>query len=278
MHGSRVIRAQLSQVVYTTKKSFQKQLDSIPATAFDYYYQSKIKELQQSSCNLLSNDFLSASQQNTAFKRHIRKEWELLSNTKRRLYYAFFFHFTKINHKVLNKYELAKVMEIPTPATSEYMLFRNKFKYKFDRIWQEEDMKIKRKSGIILRHNTIGGGHRITISGKVKDINSTSYSGEEELTNLIIRFQKMCRECRHVWNEKVTDEQKCEIRNKWEDQKHQFDLKLDQETEILEYNLKKLMQVKLGPKSLSVERPVTPTVESGAASAIVLPFQFQKKK
>lgn len=278
MHGSRVIKAQLSQIVYSTKKSFKKQLDSLPATAFDYYYQSRIKELQQNSCNLLSNDFLSGSQQNTAFKRHIRKEWESLSNTKRRLYYAFFFHFTKINHKVLNRYELAKVMEIPTPATSEYMLFRSKFKYKFDRIWQEENMKNKRKTGIILRHNAIGSGHRIIISGKVKDLNSTSNSGEEELTNLIERFQKMCRECRHVWNEKVTDEQKFEIKNKWEDQKHQFDLKLDQETEILEYNLKKLIQVKLGPKSLLVERPVTQTIESEAASVIVLPFQFHKKK
>lgn len=264
MQGSRVLGAQLSQAVYVSKRSFEKELDSLPTTAFQYYYHSKIKELQSGSNDFHNTDILSCGQHNNAFRRFIRKEWNSLSTTKKRLYYAFFFHFTGVDHTSLNKYELARILEIQTPAISDYMLFRNKFKYKFDNVWYQEREQRSRKRRMVLKHNPIGFGHTITISSRI------SVHGEESFS-LTAKFQKMCRECRHTWNQKITEEQKLEIRNIWEEQKRQFDTILATEREALGNNLNRLSKMNLDSKvrSLKVDRYTTRTI----ASSIVIPYK-----
>lgn len=264
MRGSSALRAQLSSAVYTSKRSFEKDLDSLPTTAFQYYYHSKVKELRDNSDESYASEILNSGQQNIAFRRFVRKEWDLLSTTKRRLYYAFFFHFTGVDHNTLNKYELAKVLEIQTPATSDYMLFRNKFKYKFDHLWYQEREQRSRTRSIVLKHNPIGYGHKITISSRIGVSDEESYSS-------IRRFQKMCRECRHTWNQDITAEQKLDIRSKWEEQKRQFNAILAIERKALAYNLSRLLKLNLDSKfrSLRVARCTSPTI----ASNFVIPYK-----
>lgn len=264
MQGSRVLKAQLSQVVYLSKKSFERELNSLPHTAFQYYYYSKIKELRNSSSDPYTTDILGCRQQNNAFRRFIRREWNLLSASKKRLYYAFFFHFTGTDHNTLNKYELARVLEIQTPAISDYMLFRNKFKYKFDNVWRQETEQRSRKKKVVLKRNTIGGGHAITISGGSNVLNGESHS-------LTKRFQKMCRECRRTWNQRISDEQRLEIRHKWEDEKRHFETIVAAERAALETNLSRLSKMNLDSKtrSLRVDRSTTRAI----TSRIVIPYK-----
>lgn len=278
MHTSRALKARFSQEVYLTKRSFEKQLDNLPNTAFQYYYQTKIKELQEKSSIGRLNDTFGFAQQNSAFRRYIRKEWELLSITKRRLYYAFFFHFTGINYRSLNNYELARVMEIPTPAISEYMLFRNKFKNKFDNIWHEENLGIKRNKNAILRRNSSYPLIGLISSTTNNQITELSKAEEEvEMTNLTRRFREMCRECRNVWSTHISEERKREIRDKWEEQKYEFELQLQHETKILDNNLKKVLKAKFRRKSLCIEKPVTHTIVESAFPTF-LPYALNKKK
>ncbi|QLL32802.1 hypothetical protein HG536_0D03240 [Torulaspora globosa] len=262
MRASYVLGAQLSKIFYGSKGSFKRQLNNLPTTAFQYYYWSKLKELCKYSEGFVDSDLLSCGQQSNTFRRYIRKEWDLLSASKKRLYYAFFFHFTKIDYKALKKYELARILEIPTPAISEYMLFRNKFKHKYDTIcFQERKERLKKRS--------IMAGHAISISIR------NSHEKESRL-NLTKRFQKMCRECRLVWNKKISNEQKDEIRTKWELEKQQFDLQLARELEALSFNLNRLlkMNVDARAKTLQINRHKTSTM----ATNVIIPYGFHKKK
>lgn len=261
MRVSLVLRAQLSHAFYGSKGSFERELNSLPTTAFQYYYSSKLKELRKYSDQFMRTDVLSCGQQSNTFRRYIRKEWDLLSTSKKRLYYAFFFHFTKTDYRDLNKYELARILEIPTPAISEYMLFRNKFKNKYDTLWFQERKERPRK--------------RILMAGRIVSISCRSSQKEDHL-NLTKRFQKMCRECRQVWNKKISDEQKDEIRNKWEIQKQQFDLQLTRELEALAGNLSKLLKMNVDARlnSLQIDRHKTSTT----APDMIIPYAFHKKK
>lgn len=261
MRASYVLRAQLSRTFYGSQGSFEKQLNNLPTTAFQYYYWSKLKELCKYSEDLVNSDRLSCGQQSNTFRRYIRKEWDLLSASKKRLYYAFFFHFTKIDYRALKKYELARILEIPTPAISEYMLFRNNFKHKYDAIWYQERKERPKKRSIM-------AGHLISLSIR------NSHEKESRL-NLTKRFQKMCRECRYVWNKKISNEQKDEIRTKWELQKQQFDLQLARELEALSFNLNRLLKMNLGARaqSLQIDRHKTSTTTN-----VIIPYGVHKKK
>lgn len=227
MRCTSIIRASLSSTIFTTRKSFERQLDNSPTTAFHYYCQ-----LQYDS---RVNDDLQ-------WKKFIRREWEMLSHTKKRLYCAFYFHFKGIDYKSLNKFELAKFLEIPTPATSEYMMFRNLFKFKFDNAWLENVKKLKDSNGMgqLVKRSPIAGGHRLTIY-----IPLNRDRLRMEATNYTKRYQQMCRECRRVWNEKVTVEQRSVIRKKWEQQKREFKDHIDNEIEALKMNLNGLNQLEL---------------------------------
>lgn len=252
MRSSSVLGAQLSYAVYGSKGSFERELNSVPATVFQYYYRSKLKELVPWSSGLESN----------AFRRHIRKEWDLLSTSRKRLYYAFFFHFTKTDYRSLNKYELARILEIPTPAISEYMLFRNNFKNKYD------DMGLQERK--------MRPGKRNTVVGRLVMISHRTAIQDDERLNLTKRFQKMCRECRYVWNKKISAEQKEDIRSKWEDQKNEFELSLTRELEALSSNLSRLLKLNVDAqiKSLKIDRYKPSTMTSD----MIIPYVFHKKK
>ncbi|QLQ79677.1 hypothetical protein HG537_0C03250 [Torulaspora globosa] len=258
MRASYVLKAQLSRIFYGSQGSFERQLNNLPTTAFQYYYWCKLKELCKYSKDFMNEDLISCGQQSNTFRRYIRKEWDLLSASKKRLYYAFFFHFTKIDYRSLKKCELARILEIPTPAISEYMLFRNKFKHKYDTIWFQEGKDRSKKRSIM-------AGHAISISIHEK----------ESSLNLTKRFQKMCRECRYVWNKKISDDQKDEIRIKWELQKQQFDLQLARELEALSFNLNRLLKMNIDARveSLQIERHRTATMGN-----VIVPYGFHKKK
>lgn len=213
----------MSSTIFTTRKSFERQLDSSSTTAFHYYCQ-----LQHDPRN--NNDL--------QWKRFMRREWEMLSITRKRLYYAFYFHFKGIDYKNLNKFELAKFLEIPTPATSEYMMFRNVFKFKFDNAWLETLKKLGelKNKGKLVKKASITGGHRLTVNYVPFNRNQL----EKEATNYTKRYQQMCKECRRVWNEKVTTEQRSIIREKWENEKQEFDEIIRNEIGALKINLNML--------------------------------------
>lgn len=281
MHCSKVLRAQLSQTVYHTKKAFDKRLDSVPTTAFHYYYQTKIKEMQTYSGPSSSRDQLNFAHYNNGFKRYIRKEWSLLSGTRRRLYYAFFFHFTKIDHTTLNECELARIMEISTPAISEYMLFRNKYKSKFDTIWSEQEATVQSKKTPGTRRNAkiSDESMKVTLSNTQRDhlLSLSVDNTRDDIKNLTKRFREMCRECRTAWETCISDGRKLEIKKKWQEQKRRFELQLQYERRILDYNLNKLSQIDFRCNSLCVELPVTHTLVD-TKSMDVLRLASHKKK
>lgn len=225
------MRASLSASVYLTRRAFEKQLNTSPTTAFHYYCQ------------------LDHRKHDPQLKRYMRREWEMLSITKKRLYYAFYFHFKNVNYKKMNKFELAKFLEIPTPATSEYMLFRNTFKCKFEIAWIEN---IRRQRiagrGQLIKQSAIAGGHRLSVYTQ-QDYRQL----KEEATNYASRYRQMCKECRRVWTEKVTLKQKIMIRRKWEEQRQIFEERIVQELEALEANLNRLTQVELRQKCFLTE-------------------------
>ncbi|SJM86525.1 uncharacterized protein ZBIST_2904 [Zygosaccharomyces bailii] len=221
MRCTNVIRASLSPNVYLTRRAFDKQLNTLPSTAFHYYCQLQVDHLTEPDPQL---------------KRHIRREWDLLSVTKKRLYYAFYFHFKGINHRKMNKFEFAKFLEIPTPASSEYMLFRNTFKYKFEMAWID-NLKRQRTTGRgqVIKHATITGGHRLTVYAQLNNLRL-----QQEAMDYTSRYQQMCRECRRVWKEKVSLKQRIVIRDKWEEQKQIFEERIRNEIDALEINLNRL--------------------------------------
>ncbi|GAV47681.1 hypothetical protein ZYGR_0H05270 [Zygosaccharomyces rouxii] len=229
------LRASLSSTVFTTRKSFERQLDNSPTTAFHYYCQ-----LQHDP--RINNDL--------QWKKFMRREWEMLSHTRKRLYCAFYFHFKGIDYKSLNKFELAKFLELPTPATSEYMMFRNIFKSKFDNAWLENLRKLNdvNNKGRLVKRSPITGGHRLTVYVPLNR-NQLQF----EATNYTKRYQQMCRECRHVWNEKVTIEQKSLIREKWEQEKQAFNDNIHNEIDALKINLNRLNQLGLRQEYLLFE-------------------------
>ncbi|GCF01307.1 hypothetical protein ZYGM_001127 [Zygosaccharomyces mellis] len=235
MRGTNSLRASLSSTIFTTRRSFERQLDTSPTTAFHYY------------CQLQHSQRVNTDLQ---WKKFMRREWELLSLTKKRLYYAFYFHFKGVDHKGLNKFELAKFLEIPTPAASEYMMFRNTFKYKFDNAWLENSKKLNNlnNKGRLVKRSSITGGHRLTVH-----IPLNRDKLQSEATNYTKRYQQMCRECRRVWNEKVTVEQKLVIREKWEQEKQAFNDSMHTEIDALKINLTKLNQLELRQEYLLFE-------------------------
>ena len=263
MRITNILRAQLCESVYNTKKSFQKQLKRMPSTIFQYYYQLQIKQLHK-SYGSNTEYILDFAQQNTHFKRYIRDEWDTLSMTKKRLYNALYFHFSQVDYRSINKFELARIMEIPTPAFSEYMLFRNKFKKQYEKIWKENQINPEPISLIVKSSNIqkiISRRHHCQSSKlTVKEQNASK--GLKEIIDFTKRFQEMCKECKHVWNVQVTEEQKSEVRSKWEQQVLEFEELMDREVELLVSNLKKLSQIDPSSQALVTERPVTNTTNA----------------
>ena len=82
-----LLKAQLSPVSYTTKKSFQRQLNRTPYTAFQYFFQLEVQKLHNVS---KYEDITNYLKGNSNFKRFRRNEWDSMSLTKKRLYYASF--------------------------------------------------------------------------------------------------------------------------------------------------------------------------------------------
>lgn len=244
--------AQLSILNITSRRSFDK-LDRTPSTVFQYYYRLQIKQLHKYSQYI---DSLESMNQNNPFRRQVRKEWDALSLSKKRVYHALYFHFLKLDFRKLSQEELAKRLEIPVPTSSEYLLFRNKFKSKFDYMWEKQytgrlEIEVK------VRSDTFGK-FKITryATKKKEDLDS--------ITNFTERFQKMCRECKRIWKEKVSEEQKDEIRSKLRENRKKFELQMEKEVEALESlqeNLTCILDKDTfhSQRMLGVERPASRT-------------------
>lgn len=119
MKATLLLKAQLSPVSYTTKKSFQRQLNRTPYTAFQYFFQLEVQKLHNVS---KYEDIINHVRGNSNFKRFARNEWDSMSLTKKRLYYASFCQSMDIDILNVSKIELAKRLEIPIPAMSEYLI------------------------------------------------------------------------------------------------------------------------------------------------------------
>ncbi|CAI4051583.1 hypothetical protein SKDZ_15G2610 [Saccharomyces kudriavzevii ZP591] len=251
-----LLKAQLSPVSYTTKKSFQRQLDHLPSTAFQYFFQLEVQKLHNVS---KYKDIINYVRGNSNFKRFTRNEWDNMSLTKKRLYYASFCQSMNIDIWNVSKVELAKRLEIRIPAMSEYLFFRNKFKVKFDSHWSSLERKdyrsiskssVTRKNGateIYSKNRAIASVSKIKprkrlvamkrISRLDNLANDHPNDAQEHLYDYMKRFQQMCKECRYAWNEKVDYDQKLEIREKLQLWKSKFEEMMDNEIQILQKNM-----------------------------------------
>ncbi|SCU87880.1 LAFA_0E09406g1_1 [Lachancea sp. 'fantastica'] len=217
------LHANVSRTSFVNRKSFEK-LDTMPTTVFQYYFQLQVKDLHIHSPE---TELIHWVSRNSSFKRFKRKEWESLSLSKRRIYNALYFHFTGLNYRTLGHEEVARRLEIPIPPISEYLLFRNKFKSKFDLLWEEQRNRdlLKRTPKLILRSKS---------SGAVKSPRFSAACSIESDPDLTIRFHDMCRECRRTWREKVSSLQKAEIGEKLREQRRSFRKLMDKEIEVLD--------------------------------------------
>lgn len=75
---------------------------------------------------------------------------------------------------------------------------------------------------------------RSTSSGMVNVTRVIKTNSPENLHNLTKRFQEMCRECRKVWREKVTEEQKEDIVLKLKASRLKFERAVQGELAILD--------------------------------------------
>ncbi|KAM3162779.1 hypothetical protein ACU8KH_03041 [Lachancea thermotolerans] len=252
MRISLSLNAFISPISVASRKSFEK-LDKTPSTVFQYYYQLQLKSLNRSG---LPADILEpVNTGHNSLRRYVRKEWESLSMSKKRVYHALYFHFIKLNYKELAPEEFAKRLELPIPISSEYLLFRNKFKLEFDRIWKEQCKKDHhgRSRRIYLR---TGSSNLLKASRTIK---GTESGFDYDSTR---QFQEMCRQCRKVWREKVTSDQKAQMVEILQKNRQEFKLKLEQEVKILDSLQNALQKYLAGPSAkistaLDFERPVT---------------------
>ncbi|CUS22844.1 LAQU0S07e01398g1_1 [Lachancea quebecensis] len=263
------LNAFVSQISVTSRKSFEK-LDKTPSTVFQYYYQLQLKSLYKSG---LSAEILEpTSNSQSSLRRYVRKEWESLSMSKKRVYHALYFHFIKLNYKELSPEEFAKRLELSIPISSEYLLFRTKFKVEFDKIWKEQYKKDHhgRSRRVYLRTapSNLFKTSRV-ISGT---INSFEYDSTRQ-------FQEMCRQCRKVWRDKVTSDQKAQMAKILQKSRRDFELKLEQEIKLLDSLQNALHKLLAGPSAnlntaLDFERPVTQSHNS----VIALLLAAEKKE
>ncbi|SCW02428.1 LAFE_0F06216g1_1 [Lachancea fermentati] len=248
-------RAHISLLEVVSKKSFEK-LDRTPPTVFHYYYQLQLKDLHKMSTG---DEILEFANRNNAFKRHIRKEWDSLSISRKRVYHCLYFHFARINYGKMSYEELAKRLEIPIPVSSEYLLFRNSFKAKFDALWEESQKRNRSLEGksLQLRSRSFGKFKVTRIYKKDAEL--------EDYNDYNRRFRNMCKECRLMWKEQVTEEQKIEITKKLKDARNNFLNRMDNEIkalDALQENMSKILNNHTTSHIgyLKVERPLTNTI------------------
>ncbi|CAI4036418.1 hypothetical protein SMKI_15G2620 [Saccharomyces mikatae IFO 1815] len=286
-----LLKAQLSPVSYTTKKSFQRQLNRSPFTAFQYFFQLEVQKLHNVS---KYEDIINYARGNTNFKRFKRNEWDSMSLTKKRLYYASFCQSMNIDIWKVSKVELAKRLEIPIPVMSEYLLFRNKFKVKFDSRWSSLESKAYKNVSRPPTRKTVvtevcSKNRTITSVNKIKPrkrlvamkriprsenfAKNHSHEAQENLYDYMKRFQQMCKECRYAWNEKVDCDQKLEIREKLQLWRSKFEKMMDNEIQILQKNMD--IMSKFNPRS---EAYFTANHDSSTSQNNILPMAYLPKK
>ncbi|CAI4064198.1 hypothetical protein N7582_002609 [Saccharomyces uvarum] len=287
-----LLKAHLSPVSYTTKKSFQRQLDRSPYTAFQYFFQLEVQKLHNVS---KYEDITNYLKGNSNFKRFRRNEWDSMSLTKKRLYYASFCQSMSIDVWNVSKVELAKRLEIPIPAMSEYLFFRNKFKLKFDSHWsalepnnyknhsrpstaRKNVTEAYSRSRTITSVNKMQPRKRLVtmkrISCSENFSNNQSDDAQKHLYDYMKRFQLMCKECRYAWNEKVDYDQKLEIRKKLQLWRLKFEEMMDNEIQILQNNMETMS--KFGHRS--EEYLTTSDPNTNALPNNILPMAFIPKK
>ncbi|SCV02972.1 LAME_0H06678g1_1 [Lachancea meyersii CBS 8951] len=223
MQVCHILRANVSRTAFLNRRSFER-LDTMPATVFQYYYQLQVKNLH---FNVPEADLICWINRNSSFRRYKRKEWESLSLSKKRIYHALYFHFTGLSYRTIGHEELARKLEYPIPAASDYLLFRNGFKAKFDLLWEEQQKHdvMKRTPKLMLRSGS---------SGLVKKTRFLAAKAGKTDSDLTRRFHDMCRECRRIWREEVDNIQRTEIAEKLREERRFFEKLMSKEIEILD--------------------------------------------
>ncbi|SCU80403.1 LAMI_0B02212g1_1 [Lachancea mirantina] len=220
MRSSPGLFAQVSKFAVHSKKSFER-LDRTPQTAFTYYYQLQVQAL--SKCNA-GEEPKNLIRGNNSFKQFVRRNWHSLSISKRRLYHALYFRYTRIDYATLNYEQVAKRLEIPIPLNSEYLLFRNGFRESFERKRDAAKVSSGRKS--------MGAGSSRVIKLLHISHNVGASEGQEQI--ITKNFQEMCRECKRVWKSQVTDAQKDEIREKVRNARETFESQVEDELNAIQ--------------------------------------------
>lgn len=209
--------ARFSVLQVTNKKSF-KRLDQRPLDVFQYYLQLQIDRL-----NIIAD--YKDHRSHIPLVRRIRAEWESLSITKRRVYHALFFKFNKIDFRKLGNEELARYLAISCPISSAYLLFRSKYKLQFNLIWEQRYIKQEEapmhRPTYLERHTPL------------MKIISHSQTKMDSMLNAHLRYQEMCKSCKKVWKEKVTDEQKQLLYDKIKSSKERFNTEMQIERKEL---------------------------------------------
>ncbi|CCE63665.1 hypothetical protein TPHA_0F01820 [Tetrapisispora phaffii CBS 4417] len=248
MKPNRPLFAQLSNTIYNTKQTFKNDNKPNLVTSFQYYY-----SLQFNKLNLGDNTSIGMIKNisyNTNFKRYIRKEWDLLSTTSKRLYTALYIYDNNINYKSLNAFELAKMMEIETPVSSEYMLFRCNFKKHFELINNEQKGNSMKRTIINRYHVSLQ--KRILGVRRNSGIKINKYI-QSENKNISRTYQEFCRECRKVWKENVSELMKEQLREKLNTQTIKFESVIEKERDILEMNLNRISNILSKSKDTQVD-------------------------
>ncbi|CDO96433.1 unnamed protein product [Kluyveromyces dobzhanskii CBS 2104] len=211
------LSARLSVLQVSNKKSF-KLLDQRPMDVFQYYMQLQIDRL---NIYVDSKDY----RRHIPLVKRIRTEWESLSMTKRRVYHALFFKFNKLDLNKLANEELARYLAMPCPITSAYLLFRSKYKLQFNQLWEQKYMKSQatwsQGPTYLERHTP---SLKITRHSNFK---------LDYMLNAHLRYQEMCKSCKKVWKDQVTDEQKQLLYNKVKSSKMEFNAQMQTERKEL---------------------------------------------
>ncbi|KAL3228536.1 Uncharacterized protein RNJ44_02481 [Nakaseomyces bracarensis] len=227
MRPSRILAAGLSEAIFCSKKVFERTLQQGVGTVFGYYYNIQVGKLGNTE----------SLKYNNTFRRFVRHEWENMSITKRRLYSAMFFQYNGLRPDHMGSYELAKCLGVETPAASEYLLFRNRFKAKFDLLWEKDpnvDLSQVFDSNLLQAKNL-----RVRLKSSRRSWRNAKILEGKTNPNYLQRFKEMCKECRRIWRTEVTDNEKQLVRAQWEQDQAKFKSAIQEEITSIMTNMER---------------------------------------
>lgn len=230
MRPTGVLAAALSRTIFRSRKVFERTLQQNIGTVFGYYYKIQVNKLGNTE----------SLKYNNTFRRFVRHEWENMSVTKKRLYSAMFFQNNGIQPNQMGHFELARCLGMQTPAASEYLLFRNRFKMKFDQLWEKDpnvDLSQVFNRNLIQTKNL-----RVVLRSEKRHRRNTKLLEGKNNKDYLQRFKEMCKECRRIWRSEVTDQEKEVVKAQWELTQTEFKNLIQEEINSIMINMERFQK------------------------------------